>query len=80
MRITSKGQVTIPQDIRERAGFLPNTDVDFVLDGDLVYLVKSSERARRPSRGDRAVAALRQHGRGITMSTDEIMALTRGEG
>ena len=80
MRITSKGQVTIPQDIRERAGFLPNTDVDFVVEGDLVYLVKASERSRRPSRGERAVAALRQHGTGITMSTDELMELTRGEG
>jgi AbrB family looped-hinge helix DNA binding protein len=79
MRITSKGQVTIPQDIRERAGFLPNTDVDFIVEGDLVYLVKSSE-GRLPSRGDRAVVALRQHGTGITMSTDEIMELTRGEG
>ena len=79
MRITSKGQVTIPQDIRERAGFMPNTEVDFVWDGDLVYLVKSSERGRRPTRGQRAVAALRAHGAGITMSTDEIMALTRGE-
>ena len=57
MRITSKGQVTIPQDIRERAGFMPNTEVDFVWDGELVYLVKSSERGRRPTRGQRAVAA-----------------------
>jgi len=29
MRITSKGQVTIPKDIRERAGLLPNTEVEF---------------------------------------------------
>lgn len=29
MRITSKGQVTIPQDIREKAGLLPNTEVEF---------------------------------------------------
>ena len=79
MRITSKGQVTIPQDIRERAGFMPNTEVDFVVDGDLVFLVKASERSRRPTRGQRAVAALRMHGTGITMSTDQIMALTRGE-
>jgi AbrB family looped-hinge helix DNA binding protein len=79
MRITSKGQVTIPQDIRERAGFMPNTEVDFVWDGELVYLVKSSDRGHRPTRGQRAVAALRIHGAGITMSTDEIMALTRGE-
>ncbi|MCC6237233.1 MAG: AbrB/MazE/SpoVT family DNA-binding domain-containing protein, partial [Dehalococcoidia bacterium] len=27
MRITSKGQVTIPQEIRERAGLLPHTEV-----------------------------------------------------
>ena len=32
MRITSKGQVTIPQDIRERLGLLPNTDVEFAVE------------------------------------------------
>ena len=80
MRITSKGQVTIPQDIRERAGLLPNTEVEFILDGDLVFLVKSAEASTRPTRGQRAVAALQAHGDRITMSTDEIMALTRGEG
>ncbi len=79
MRITSKGQVTIPQDIRERAGFMPNTEVDFVWDGELVYLVKASERGRRPTRGERAVGHLLRHGAGFTMSTDELMALTRGE-
>ena len=79
MRITSKGQVTIPQDIRERTGLLPNTEVKFVLDGDLVYLVKGSDVAKRPTRGRRAIGVLRAHGGGITMSTDEIMALTRGE-
>ena len=36
MRITSKGQVTIPADIRERAGLLPHTEVDFHYDGDVV--------------------------------------------
>ena len=79
MRITSKGQVTIPQDIRERSGLLPNTEVEFVLDGDLVFLVKAAERTRAPTRGQRAVVLLRKHGAGITMSTDEIMALTRGD-
>ncbi len=78
MRITSKGQVTIPQAIRERAGFLPNTEVDFVFDGDLVYLVKSAA-ARRPTRGEMLVGHLQRHGGRITMTTDEIMALTRGE-
>jgi bifunctional DNA-binding transcriptional regulator/antitoxin component of YhaV-PrlF toxin-antitoxin module len=64
-----EGQVTIPQDIREQAGFMPDTEVDFVWDGELVYRVNSAERGGRPTRGQRAVAALRLHGPGITMST-----------
>ena len=78
MRITSKGQVTIPQAIREHAGLLPNTEVDFVIDGDLVLLVKASDR-RGPTRGDRAVDALRAARGSFPMTTDELMALTRGE-
>jgi AbrB family looped-hinge helix DNA binding protein len=78
MRITSKGQVTIPQAIRERAGLLPNTEVEFLMDGDLVFLVKASG-STRPTRGELAVRRLQAHSREITMSTDEIMALTRGE-
>ena len=35
MRITSKGQVTIPVEIREKAGLLPNTEVEFELDGTI---------------------------------------------
>ena len=37
MRVTSKGQVTIPADIRERAGLLPHTEVEF--DGNAVRIV-----------------------------------------
>jgi AbrB family looped-hinge helix DNA binding protein len=36
MKITTKGQVTIPQDIRERLGLLPHTQVDFEVRGDVV--------------------------------------------
>ena len=79
MRITSKGQVTIPQGIRERTGLLPNTEVEFLVEGTDVRIVKSSA-ARRPSRGAVAVRRLREHGRGISMSTDEIMGLTRADG
>jgi len=78
MRITSKGQVTIPQAIRERTGLLPNTDVEFVVDGAEVRLVKAA-LGRRPSRGAAAVQRLRGAGGRIDMTTDEIMALTRGE-
>ena len=78
MRITSKGQVTIPQAIREHAGLLPNTEVEFVIDGDLVFLVKS-DRAKAPSRGQLLVEHLRRHPGQFGMTTDELMALTRGE-
>jgi bifunctional DNA-binding transcriptional regulator/antitoxin component of YhaV-PrlF toxin-antitoxin module len=77
MRITSKGQVTIPLDIREQAGLLPHTEVDFEFDGKVVRIVGADARGR-PGRGARLAAHLR--GRGdIAMSTDAIMALTRDE-
>ena len=77
MRITSKGQVTIPMDLRERAGLLPYTEVEFELDGAAVRIVRAKTQGVQ-SRGQRLVAALRGKG-DIAMSTDEIMALTRGE-
>jgi AbrB family looped-hinge helix DNA binding protein len=77
VRITSKGQVTIPQDIREAAGLLPHTEVEFKYDGDVVSIVKAA--AKRPTRGARVVETLRAHHGDVQLSTDEIMALTRGE-
>ena len=76
MRLTSKGQVTIPQEIRERLGLLPNTAVIFDVVGDSVRMRKApGTRAR----GDALVARMRAAGAGQTrrMTTDEIMALTR---
>jgi AbrB family looped-hinge helix DNA binding protein len=78
MRITSKGQVTIPQDIREQAGLLPNTEVEFVLDGETVRIVKA-QSPRRLTRGSVLVGRLRGSARAVSLTTDEIMALTRGE-
>lgn len=76
MRITSKGQVTIPAEIRAKAGLFPNTEVDFTFDGKSVRIVRAP--AKKNSRGARLVAHLR--GRGdIALSTDEIMAMTRGD-
>ena len=34
MQITSKGQVTIPQEVRIRLGLLPHTEVEFELAED----------------------------------------------
>jgi AbrB family looped-hinge helix DNA binding protein len=78
VRITAKGQVTIPQAVREAAGLLPNTDVDFVIDDGTVRIVKSTS-SKRLTRGARAIQQLRRHGRHVSMTTDEIMVLTRDE-
>ena len=40
MRITSKGQVTIPIEIREKMGFLPETEVKFKIAGNTVFSAK----------------------------------------
>ncbi len=77
MRINSKGQVTIPADIRERAGLLPLTEVDFQFDGRVVSIIRAKARATQ-SRGARLVAHLR--GRGdVPMGVDQIMTLTRDD-
>jgi AbrB family looped-hinge helix DNA binding protein len=75
MRITSKGQVTIPIGIREKSGLLPNTEVEFDFDGRTVR-VRRAKTVVKPGRGVAAVARLRGRST-VKMSTDEIMALTR---
>lgn len=75
MRITSKGQVTIPQEIRERFGLLPDTEVEFVAKRNSLHLVKATN-PKRPSRGETVVRRLRGSAT-VKMSTDEILALTR---
>lgn len=78
MRITTRGQVTIPQAIREQAGFLPNTEVDFEVDGEAVRIVRA-RAPRKASRGERAVQRLQGRSGRVRMTTEQIMALTRGE-
>jgi len=75
MRITSKGQVTIPLAIRQATGLLPDCEVEFRVRGKKVILEKVS---KQPLRGERVVRRLRGRG-SVNMSTDEIMELTRGE-
>jgi AbrB family looped-hinge helix DNA binding protein len=45
MRISSKGQVTIPVEIHEQAGLMPNTEVDFEFDGTAVRIIPSAARS-----------------------------------
>jgi len=88
MRITTKGQVTIPQHIRERLGLLPHTEVDFTLEGDVAYLRKAdpveAQQAQQRQQGTEAssrseiLIRLMERPSAVTMSTDEILALTRG--
>lgn len=72
--VTSKGQVTIPKPVRDRLGIKPGNAVEFELAPDgRVVLIKIGTRGSRSR-----YAALRgRAGKGL--STDEIMALTRGE-
>lgn len=75
MRITSKGQVTIPREVREKLGLRPHTEVEFVVEGNVAYVRKVEGP---PRRGKRLVERMRGRAT-VNMSTDEIMALTRGE-
>ena len=50
MRLTSKGQVTIPLAIRERLGLLPNTEVEFDVVGESVRIRKA--KTAEPADGE----------------------------
>lgn len=74
MRVTTKGQVTIPQNIRDKLGITPATEVDFIEEKGRVFLVKRKEEktATRKFSKLRGLAT-------VKMTTDEIMALTRSQ-
>jgi AbrB family looped-hinge helix DNA binding protein len=74
MRVTTKGQVTIPQHIREKLGITPNTEVDFVEENGRVLLKKRKGAPKGKSRFRKYRGAAT-----VRMSTEEIMSLTRGE-
>ena len=76
MRITSKGQVTIPVDLREKAGLLPNTEVRFEFDGTSVRILPAPASGNE-TRGNLVLRRLRGSAT-VQMTTDEIMAVTRG--
>jgi AbrB family looped-hinge helix DNA binding protein len=73
MRVTTKGQVTIPQDIREKLGIFPSVEIDFVEEKGRVYIVKKKGKSADTQRFKnlRGIAT-------VKMTTDQIMALTRG--
>jgi len=73
-RVTSKGQVTIPKPVRDHLGIGPGSQVTFRLaeDGSIVF--EKADGTRQPSRFAKLVGIA-----GPGPSTDEIMAMTRGE-
>jgi antitoxin PrlF len=82
MRMTSKGQVTVPKHLRDLADVQPGNEVSFGYEAGKITMSKG-RHAPRPgtTQGDRVVAALR--GTRTTnreLSTDEIMRLMRGDG
>ena len=73
--VTSKGQVTIPKAVRDRLGIRAGSKVDFEVAADgRAFLRQIGKRAIKPSRFERMRGTATS---GLT--TDEIMALTRGE-
>ncbi len=74
MRITSKGQVTIPIEIRDRLGLQPDTEVEFDVIGNAARIRKAKGAT---TRGRRFVERIRGRG-SVRLSTDEILRLTRG--
>jgi AbrB family looped-hinge helix DNA binding protein len=79
-RVTSKGQVTIPRSIRQRAGIQPGTEVEFVEKRGEIVLRKAVGN-RRADRDEEFEAYLERvtGSLDLGMSTDEYMELLRGE-
>jgi len=80
MRVTSKGQVTIPKNIREKLGVTPGGNVGFEEEDGKIVLV-NAENSENVNAGLKLVRHLQEMGRKakrIPMTTEELMELTRG--
>jgi antitoxin PrlF len=76
MRVGEKGQVTIPKELRDELGIGAGTEVEFELGDDGTIRLRKTDG--QLSRGRRIVERLIGAG-DVPMTTDEIMALTRGD-
>jgi antitoxin PrlF len=72
--VTSKGQVTIPKPVREHLGIAPGSRVEFRRAADGSIVIEKADGKRGPSRFVKLVGIA-----GPGASTDEIMAITRGD-
>jgi AbrB family looped-hinge helix DNA binding protein len=74
VKITAKGQVTIPLQFRNEFGLLPDTEVEFIAEKRGLRLVKRNQPS---GKGKRLIDRMRGRGDG-KLSTAQIMKLTRG--
>jgi antitoxin PrlF len=72
--VTSKGQVTIPKPVRDHLGIVPGSQIAFRRAPDGSIVIEKADGTRQPSRFAEIVGSA-----GPGLSTDEIMAMTRGE-
>jgi len=78
MTVTVKGQITIPQALRERFGLLPGTEVEFVVDADALQ-VKPRKRSKQAATAFDSWLVKASGSATTKLTTDQIMATTRGE-
>ena len=81
MRLTTKGQVTIPQEIREKLDMHAGTEVEFDIVDDTVRIRKAGSQERRRQQVREWIQRIRGSARhsSVQLTTDQIMALTRGD-
>lgn len=81
MRVSSKGQVTIPRDLREIAGIEPNSDVVFgIEDGKITIVPRDGRRATADEQRLRKFLSALDSLEGTgdpSLDTDTVMAMTR---
>jgi antitoxin component of MazEF toxin-antitoxin module len=75
MRITRQGMVPIPPEIQDQLGLVPDTEVQLVVEGNALRITKTPAPE---TRGSEVLRRLRGSA-ATTLSTDEIMAMTRGD-
>lgn len=78
-QVTVKGQVTIPKRVRDHLGIRPGSGVEFEVDSKGEVLLRRVGRSSKRSRPRSRFAAIRGTAT-VKLRTEEILALTRGEG
>ena len=73
-KVTRKGQVTIPKPVRDHLGISPGSRITFRRANDCSIVIEKADGTQQPSRLAKVIGSA-----GPGPSTDEIMALLRGD-